>query len=114
MPQRCDPDLHHRRSIRLRGWDYRDAGAYFVTIVAHGRECVFGHIADGPMAVNECGEIVAACWHDLPRHYPHVELDAFVVMPNHVHGVIVIRGDAGNAARVGAGPVWAPFVGGHS
>ncbi|MDH7489011.1 MAG: hypothetical protein QHH80_05835 [Anaerolineae bacterium] len=56
--------------------DYRDAGAYFVAIVAHGRECVFGHIADRRMVVNECGEIAATCWHDWPRHYQGVEWDA--------------------------------------
>ncbi|MBC7260082.1 MAG: transposase [Chloroflexi bacterium] len=94
MPTRYDPDIHHRRAIRLRGWDYRDAGAYFVTICTHGGQPLFGDVADGTMRLNEYGEIVAACWRDLPRHHPHVELDAFVVMPNHVHGIIVIRGDA--------------------
>ena len=83
-----DPEVHHRRSIRLRGYDYAQAGAYFVTICVQGRACLFGEVADGTMRLDRCGEIVARCWNELPEHYPTIELDAFVIMPNHVHGII--------------------------
>ncbi len=70
-----DPQKHHRRSIRLRGFDYAQTGAYFVTIVTLGRECLLGEIVDGEMRLNVNGEIVCACWDDLPSHYANVELD---------------------------------------
>lgn len=85
-----DPDKHHRRSIRLPGYDYSRAGAYFVTICAQDRACLFGDIADGVMRLNDAGRVVERCWHEIPIHFPHVELDEFVIMPNHVHGIIVI------------------------
>jgi REP element-mobilizing transposase RayT len=87
-----NPDIHHRRSIRLRDYDYSQVGAYFVTICAWQRECLFGEIVDGEMRLNEMGRIICAVWNDLPNHYRHVELDEFVAMPNHVHGIIVIVG----------------------
>jgi putative transposase len=85
-----DPDKHHRRSIRLPSWDYRWAGAYFVTLVAHEREVLFGEIADGKLVSSEFGEVVARCWLEIPVHFPHVELNEWVLMPNHLHGIIVI------------------------
>ncbi|MBI1885187.1 MAG: transposase [Chloroflexi bacterium] len=84
------PRERHRRSIRLPGYDYSQAGAYFVTLCTQGRECLFGNVIDGQATLNSLGEIVHACWADLPRHYSHVALDAFVVMPNHVHGIILL------------------------
>jgi hypothetical protein len=87
-----DTFKHHRHSIRLRGYDYTQAGAYFVTIVAHNRECLLGDVVDGEMHVNETGQIVVECWNALPAHFPNVELDAFVVMPNHIHAIIVLKG----------------------
>jgi REP element-mobilizing transposase RayT len=84
-----DPEVHHRRSIRLAGYDYRRAGAYFVTICAQGRECLFG-CADNPAVLAKAGHFVEAVWQGLPDHYSHVELDAFVVMPNHIHGIVVL------------------------
>lgn len=105
---RYDPEKHHRRSIRLKGYDYSQPGAYFVTIVTQDRACLFGEVVDGEMRLNELGEIVAWTWRDLPNHVPNVALDAFVVMPNHVHGIIVSI-DAPNApAPVGAGSEPAP------
>ena len=89
---RFDPDKHHRRSIRLKEHDYSQPGAYFVTICTRDRACLFGEIVDGEMRLNEAGEIARGCWEEIPRHFPLVELDAFVVMPNHVHGIIVIQG----------------------
>ncbi len=85
-----NPDSHHRRSLRLKGYDYSQAGAYFVTICTHGKECLFGEVIGSEMEVNEIGQKVQAVWDGLPVHYPHVATDAFVVMPNHVHGVVVI------------------------
>ena len=80
----------HRRSIRLRGYDYTQAGAYYVTVCTHERGYLFGHIADGVMVPNALGGIVQRCWDAVPEHMPMVVCDAFVVMPNHVHGIIVI------------------------
>jgi REP-associated tyrosine transposase len=82
-----------RRSLRLRDYDYSLAGAYVVTICTHQRTSLFGWIVDSELWLGTRGEVVDACWREVPEHYPQVELDAFVVMPNHVHGIIVI-GDA--------------------
>ena len=90
-----DPQRHHRRSIRLKGYDYTQPGAYFITICTQGRECLFGEIIDGEMHLNEAGQIVVQTWQDLPNHISNVQLDAFVVMPNHVHGIIIITDRAG-------------------
>jgi putative transposase len=86
-----DPQKHRRRSIRLKGYDYSQAGAYFVTIVAWQGECLFGEIAGEEMRLNHYGEIVQKWWHEIPNHFPNVELGAFVTMPNHIHGIIIIR-----------------------
>ena len=82
----------NRRPIRLQGYDYSRAGAYFVTVCTHDRLCLFGEIADRRMALNDAGRMVQQVWDDLPNHYSHVELDECVVMPNHVHGIVVIVG----------------------
>ncbi len=89
---RYNSDKHHRRSIRLRGYDYTQAGAYFVTIVTQEREPLFGNVADGEMVLSAYGRVAATMWQRIPRHFPHVELDEWVVMPNHIHGIIVITG----------------------
>ena len=81
---------HHRRSIRPDGYDYAESGAYFVTLCTHGHLCLFGEIVDGRMRANALGQIIQETWCGLPDHYPHVELDAFVVMPNHVHMIVVL------------------------
>jgi len=94
-----DPQCHHRRSIRLKGYDYAQAGAYFVTICTRERACLFGEVVDGEMRLNDAGRMVERCWLDIPRHFPHVELDAFVIMPNHIHGIIVITSDPDVGAR---------------
>lgn len=87
---RYDPALHHRRSIRLPTYDYRQAGAYFVTLCTDRRTSVFGAIVDEAMHRNAYGEIVAEDWAWLAERYPAVRLDAFVVMPNHLHGIVMI------------------------
>ena len=85
-----NPNIHHRRSIRLKGYDYTQQGAYFVTICTHQRNCLFGEIVDGEMKLNTNGEIARGSWLSIPRHFQNVELDEFVIMPNHLHGIILI------------------------
>lgn len=80
----------HRRSIRLKGYDYHRAGVYFVTICCAQRICLFGDIIAGEMHLNVVGTTVADCWQAIPDHFPHAMLDDFVVMPNHLHGMIVL------------------------
>ena len=92
-----DPKIHHRRSIRLQGYDYTQAGAYFVTMVTYHRDCLFGKIENEIMALNDFGKIADECWRAIPEHFPSVELGAYVIMPKHVHGIIVIR-DTGRGA----------------
>jgi putative transposase len=90
-----DPQKHHRRSIRLPEYDYSQAGAYFVTICAWGREPLFGEICEGEMRLSAAGLIVESEWKRLAHQFANVYLDAFVVMPNHVHGIIMIHGQVG-------------------
>lgn len=92
-----DPQKHHRRSIRLKGYDYAQAGACFVTIVTQGRVCLFGEVVNGEMVLNEYGKIVQKWWDDLSTHFPGIETGAFVIMPNHMHGVIIIVDDGRGA-----------------
>ena len=98
-----DPKKHHRRSIRLRGYDYASAGGYFITICTHQRQCLFGDIVAGDMRLNTLGETVQSHWMRLPRHHPHVRLDAFVVMPNHVHGILILTENPPPPPPAGAG-----------
>ena len=84
------PDTHHRRSIRLPGYDYSQPGAYYVTVCAHEKKHLFGEIIEGEMKPNQHAEVVRRVWEGLTRRYPAVQVDAFVVMPNHIHGVIVV------------------------
>ena len=85
---------YRRRSIRLKNYDYTRAGAYFVTLCTQDRACLFGSVLDGETQLNEYGRKVADCWLWLAEQYPYVHLDEWVVMPNHVHGIIVITDDA--------------------
>ena len=85
-----DLQRYHRRSIRLKGYDYASPGAYFVTMCAVDRKCLFGEVVADAMRANACGDIVAACWNEIPAHFPSVRLDAFVLMPNHMHGILII------------------------
>ena len=90
MPGNEDADWPQRRRLRLRDYDYSQAGAYAVTICTQGGAFLFGHVSDGTMHLSAAGRVVERVWNRLPEHYPHVELDTFVVMPDHVHGVIVL------------------------
>jgi len=85
-----DSQRHHRRSTRLKGYDYATPGAYYVTICAAQRGLLFGRCVHGVIELNAIGQVIQDVWLSLPRHYPHIALDAFVVMPDHVHGIIVI------------------------
>lgn len=87
-----NPDIHRRRSIRLKEYDYSKQNGYFVTILTRNRECLFGNIVDEKIDLNEGGEIVKKYWLSIPKHYPNVTLDDFVIMPNHIHGIIFIVG----------------------
>ena len=95
--RRYDPTRHHRRSIRLPNYDYTRAGAYFVTIVTHRRECLFGEIVGDEMRMNDFGKIVAEEWEKTATVRANVILhpDEFVVMPNHIHGIVWIVDDGG-------------------
>jgi REP element-mobilizing transposase RayT len=88
-----DPEKHHRKSIRLHRYDYSQTGAYFVTIVTYQRKCIFGEIVKGEMVLNDFGRIARECWRDIPVHFDHVNLGAYVIMPNHVHGIVIINTD---------------------
>ena len=101
-----NPDIHHRRSIRLQNYDYSQAGMYFITICCQDKICRFGKIENGVMILNEYGKIVEIVWNKLPQHYANVQLDKFVVMPNHIHCIIAITNDN----IVGAGLKPAPTI----
>lgn len=83
------PGKHHRHSIRLSGYDYSQEGAYYVTVDAWKHECLFGIVVDAAMHLNEYGKIANECWSSIPEHFAHVELDEYIVMPNHVHGIFL-------------------------
>jgi putative transposase len=85
-----NPEIHHRRSIRLKNYDYTQEGAYFITICTQDRQCIFGDIKKGEMQLNLLGTIADKYWQEIPQHFPHIKLDVFVVMPNHVHGILWI------------------------
>jgi REP element-mobilizing transposase RayT len=99
-----DPKKHHRRSIRLVDYDYAQAGAYFVTVCAEDHTCLFGDVVGSEMRLNDAGRMVQTAWDEAPGHYPGVETDAFVVMPNHIHAIVVLAPDP-----VGAGPCARPL-----
>ncbi len=87
-------------STRLKGWDYSGGGFYFVTICTRGRECFFGEIIDGEMRLSDIGRIARQYWLDIPDHSPmNIELDEFVIMPNHIHGIIAIMDDGNTRGR---------------
>ena len=83
-----------RRSLRLPGYDYSQAGAYFITACTQNRVMLFGEIIDCDVRLSELGMIVQQTWDDLPTHYHGIDLDAFIVMPNHVHGIIILADES--------------------
>jgi putative transposase len=100
-----DPAIHHRRSIRLRGYDYAQSGAYFVTISTYHYAHIFGEIVDDTIHLNAYGQIVGEDWQWLVGQYAFVELDTFVVMPHHLHGIIVIEGGEGGSRTARTKPL---------
>jgi REP element-mobilizing transposase RayT len=85
-----NPEIHHRRSIRLKDYDYTQQGAYFVTICTKAKQCIFGNIKEGKMQLNALGSIADRCWQEIPKHFSHTALDCFIIMPNHLHGILWI------------------------
>lgn len=88
-----DPEKHHRKSIRLKDYNYSSDGAYFITLVTKNRETFFGEIINGEMILSEIGKIAFNNWSEIDKHFNNVVLDEFVIMPNHVHGVIFLDSD---------------------
>lgn len=93
-----DPGTHHRRSIRLPWWDYRWPGAYFVTACTHRRVPLFGRVVDDCMRLSAFGQIVSEEWHRTPTIRPELTMDALIVMPDHIHGIVVITESSGNTS----------------
>jgi REP element-mobilizing transposase RayT len=85
-----NPQIHHRRSIRLKGYDYGQLGVYFITLCTHNKECWFGEIRDSQMCLNQLGKIVTQEWLRTPEIRSEITLDEWIVMPNHLHGIIII------------------------
>ncbi len=91
-----NPNLRGRCSIRLKGWDYSSPNLYFVTICVQNRGCMFAQIVNNELILNEAGKMIENIWLEMPLKYPGITLDEFVVMPNHIHGILCLN--------VGAGP----------
>lgn len=89
-----------RKSIRLKEYDYSQEGVYFITICTYNRECILGNVTDGEMILTQFGEIVLECWNSLTGRYTDIELDKFIVMPNHVHGIIKIIDNVGTIHKL--------------
>lgn len=88
-----DHESHHRRSVRMKGYDYTGPGAYYVTVCTQERECLFGEVINREMTLNSAGRMVETVWHGLRKRFPFVILDTFMVMPNHIHGILVLSGN---------------------
>ncbi len=99
-----NPAIHHRRSIRLKGYDYSQAGLYFITICVLDRECFFGEIRDGEMVLNDAGIMVNKWWQKIPEKFPDIEMDVYQIMPNHFHAIV-----NNNGTGVGANPCVRPM-----
>ncbi len=102
MDDKTNRKPHHRHSIRLAGYDYASEGGYYITIVTQGRVCLFGEVINGEMQLNDFGRIVHEEWFNTVRLRPNVELleDEFMVMPNHIHGIIWIEDDGRDGKNV--------------
>jgi type I restriction enzyme S subunit len=101
--KRYEPEKHHRRSIRLKDYDYSQAGAYFITICTQDRQCLLGEVVNGEMQLNEMGKIVADEWKRSVEIRQEIALDEFVVMPNHIHGIVEIK--QSNVGATGRSPL---------
>jgi putative transposase len=97
-----NPTVHHRKSIRLKGYDYSQEGLYFITICCKKKECMFGQIelvenSEAVMQLNEAGKIAKDCWLQIPKHFPNAVLHEYIIMPNHIHGIIELMKPDGSA-----------------
>ena len=103
-----NPHIHHRRSIRLKGYDYAQAGLYFITLCCYDRTCLFGYVTVGAenlppeMILNDAGKTANECWLEIPKHFPNVILHEHIVMPNHVHGIIELTGNDAPLQKINA------------
>jgi putative transposase len=95
-----DPDFNHRQSIRLNGYDYSASGAYFITIYTHEREYLFGDIVNGTMDLSTFGDIARSHWQQLSEHHPNIIMDESIVMPNHLHGIIILESSIDNTKSI--------------
>jgi putative transposase len=108
-----NPKIHHRRSIRLKGYDYSQTGLYFITFCCQDRACLFGNVINGKMILNAAGKIADTCWLEIPDHFPQIVLHKHVIMPNHVHGIIEIVGEKRGSCHgrhVGAKNISPPHI----
>lgn len=96
-----NPDIHHRRSIRLKGYDYAQKGMYFITLCVQERECIFGTIFENRMFLNEIGQIVANEWVNTMNIRDNVIIHNFIVMPNHIHGIVEITYNKNDECLIG-------------
>jgi REP element-mobilizing transposase RayT len=103
-----DPALHHRRSIRLHGYDYRSSGVYFVTICTMSRQCRFGDVVDATVALSAVGRVVDETWQWLAAHHDYVDVGPYIVMPNHLHGIIMLAPDEGGSRTAPTAPAVTP------
>ena len=83
-----NPQIHHRRSIRLKDYDYSNAGLYFITICVQDRKCLFGKIENDEMILNDAGKMIDNWWQKIPEKFPDIILDEYVIMPNHFHAIV--------------------------
>jgi len=102
MSEKYSPNVHHRRSMRLEGYDYSQEGRYFITICTQGRRCMFGEIIGDRVQLNDAGLVIESWWRKLADKFPIVQTDEYVVMPNHFHGIV----------NVGAAPCGRPDIDG--
>ena len=99
-----NPDKHHRKSIRLKKYDYTSEGMYYITLCVNIRLCLFGDIINNEMRLNDAGKMVNTKWQEIPKNYPNVNIDEYLIMPNHLHGIIVLTNE-----NVGAPPCGRPL-----
>jgi putative transposase len=95
LTMNIDKKSHRRKLVRLRHYEYSQSGAYFITMCVQNRACLFGNIIDGDMQLNDAGRMIQSLWNELPTFYSGSEIDAFVIMPNHFHGIIILNESVG-------------------
>ena len=88
-----NPDIHNRRSVRLKHHDYSQNGAYFITICVHNRCCLFGNILNDAMILSDAGKMIDEQWQKITTRFEHVCLDEYIIMPNHFHGILTLHGE---------------------